>query len=675
MPHFNNKYNTYVVRVDELVPEWYNSLDTLQKEIGRHKDLPYGIKKIQSGGNGRELLISFDTLKNDIQQALGDPRKIGNALELFWKWDEDAGKYYNNYEFEDGSTLRMAKIEEYTINASMLASLIRCREARIHQRLTKGGNVKKDLYGSLMRDAEHFQNWLRVNHNLQHSLNKSLRRFKEDVEQYETKGYAYLVSGKAKNKNAQKVTDTILALLNNLFAKQSHKPTPTEVSRLYEGFLTGYVEVIDPTTGEMFEPKDFKQLSDATVINYLAKWEHRIANYAVRSGNRQVLMQQFKPWHKLERPKFANSIISIDDRQPPFTYGNRQRVWFYNGIDLASGAFVAWVWGKSKEGIILEFYRQLLRNYHEWGIQLPAELEGEMSLNSTYMNTFLRPGTMFDNVRIEANNARGKRIESYFRPLRYQLEKKRTGWLARPFAISEANQASAEKVPDIPYNQIIEGSLADIQTWQNMPSVQDPTMSCWDYFMANQNPNLSPTNYKAILPHLGYATHTSCNVAQVRLNQQEFLLGHKGILAVGEKLITLMKLIEGEKITAYWLNDNDGLVMKAMAFIGDQYICELILKPSYNRAKIEQTPADMQNRELMSSYVATIGSYQKHQVQKLEQIVVIDNRIVEVNQNFKIRGLDTIKNYDTTTPAQIIDELILPPTDFTTTRKTLADRF
>ncbi len=119
----------------------------------------------------------------------------------------------------------------------------------------------------------------------------------------------------------------------------------------------------------------------------------------------------YEPFHKLKQPEFAGSIISVDDRQPPFEYAAGKRMWFYCGADLGSKAFTCWVYGTSKEGIILEFYPQMVRNYTKWGLQLPYELECESSLNANYKTSLLQPGAMFQQVRIEANNARGKGIE------------------------------------------------------------------------------------------------------------------------------------------------------------------------------------------------------------------------------------------------------------------------
>jgi hypothetical protein len=232
------------------------------------------------------------------------------------------------------------------------------------------------------------------------------------------------------------VDDLHADMLNNMFSGMDHKPTHAEVARIYKGFLSGCVEIINEQTGEVYDPKGFRPLSTATVWNHLSKWENKIGNYFSRSGNRQDWMQRFKPYHGLNRLEKAGAIVSIDDRQPPFVYDEKgSRVWFYCGVDVGSEAFTSWVYGTSKEGIIAEFYRQMVRNYAMWGLRLPYELECESALNSSYRDTLLKEGNMFERVRIEANNARGKVIERYWRQLRYGREKQDWGWIARPFAL------------------------------------------------------------------------------------------------------------------------------------------------------------------------------------------------------------------------------------------------
>lgn len=673
MPHYWN--NLVVVTKDELVPNWL-SYDALKKNVLRYEDKSYGIKKVQLGGNGRQMLISYDSLPGHIQEALGDPRKLSHILEGFYRIDPDAVSFYASYRFPDGTYLDTEYQERYITNASVLKAVITLRSARENDRKTKGGS-KAGITSTLCEDASSFQKVLKTKFGTEHTLPESLKRFKMTLKSFQTSGYSSLISAKHKNNNSRKVTDSTLELLKNMFAGVDTKPTATQVYRNYDSFLAGYLEVINNASGEIYHPTDFKKLSPQTVTNYMAEWTNKIGTHALRSGDRQTYMQKFKPYHSLEKPKFAGSIISIDDRQPPFKSTDGKRVWFYMAIDLGSDALTCWVYGREKEGIIIEFYRQLVRNYAEWNISLPAELEAEMSLNSSFVETFLKPGAMFQHVRIEASNARGKRIEAHFRQLRYAVEKDRAEWIARPFAISESNQAGPSKVKELPYDTIIQGCLQDIEKWNNMPHSIHTHMSRWEVFCQMQNPDLKPTNYQSILPHLGYKTRTSANVGIMKLQGGEYLLGDKDTICTGENLINLMKLVEGREVDIYWLDDDDGKVFKALVFIGTQYICEAIAKPSYNRARIEQTPQDLINRELMSSYVSTIEAYGRKQKYSIDKVTIINNTPAPV-KTFVMRGLKQAQPVEDWQQPEVLqdlpisEEFNLPVQGFA---RTLRDRF
>ncbi|MDB5284057.1 MAG: hypothetical protein JWO06_3132, partial [Bacteroidota bacterium] len=84
-------------------------------------------------------------------------------------------------------------------------------------------------------------------------------------------------------------------------------------------------------------------------------------------------MGKYIPYGSMERPAYAGSIISVDDRQPPFKWGEGagNRMWFYMAQDLGSTAFTTWVYCDTKEVIIFLFYRQMFRNYAAWGLSLP----------------------------------------------------------------------------------------------------------------------------------------------------------------------------------------------------------------------------------------------------------------------------------------------------------------
>jgi hypothetical protein len=656
MPHIWNEI--LVVTFEELVPEFYKTDDALRQAVCRANKKGYGIKKVQRGGNHHEKLIAYDSLPSDIKDQIKDPRKLEHILEKFYKTDATAVTFYQDFQFLNKDYLSEEHQSKYITNASMLQALILLKAAREYERMSKGYSTKGIMF-TLCEDAKSFNPILQKKYDVMHTLPDSERRFKETFAKFVENGYRSLIHKNHGNKNPLKVTGDILKLLNDMFGDAVHKPNYTDVARQYDSFLDGYVEIIDNETGEVYNPKEYRKLNQDTIYNWLSDWKSKIGTHSKRSGDRQKLMQKFKPHHSMKIPEFAGSIISIDDRQPPFEYVKGTRMWWYMGIDLGSAAFTTWVYGTSKDGIIVDFYRQMVRNYHEWNINIPAELECESSLNSSFANTLLQEGRMFQHVRIEANNARGKRIERYFKDVRYGEEKQEEGWLGRPFVLAEANQKSSVPVPFKPYDEIVTMCLKHIETWNNMPHPVHTDKTRWEVFMEMQNPNTKPTNYRGILPYIGYVTKTSCNAGIIKLNKNEFLLGDKGEFCYGEDLIRLMEQVEGQNIDIYWLDGNNGKVIKALVYIGTQYICEALPKPVYARAKIEQTDNDLAQREIMSKYVASITGFQNKQMRSLGKLTIIDNTPKTLNNKFKIASLHETKEI-TNEP---VEELAALPDD------------
>ena len=597
-------------------------------------------------GPNHPLLVRYDSLSEQWQNlltiAFGEPKKQVRKtwFERLYERDMQAFDFYSRYRFPKGNqALTDNEVDRYTLNASVLNTMQRMNKRRREYRLDLSYSDTSDLWSIICAEAMDFGK------DKGHTLPSNADRLRRLMSRYRKEKYLALISGRHQNNNARVVTPEIELFINVLFADFTRKPYKEEVAYQYNGFLSGQVEVINNETGELYRPCDFPQLSTSTIMSYLRKWRNAIATEGVRSGDRQKFMKKFRPYHSME-VDLAGSLISVDDRQPAFEYEKGRRAWFYMGIDIGSEAFICWVYGKTKEGIILDFYRQLVRNYAEWGFNLPAELEGEAHLNSLYKDTFLQEGNMFQYVRIEANNARGKRIEGYYKPLRYGLEKKREGWIARPFALDESNQAGPADVPLIPYNEIITGCLRDIETWNNTEHSKIEGKTRWEVFRGTQHPNLRTTNYRAILPYLGYRTQSSCRTGIIKLQNSEFLLGDNGVIAVGAPLINLMDKVEGRDVILYWLDGNDGKVLKAFVYVGETFICEAIEKPVYHRARIEQTPQDLANRELMSKYVSTIDGYCRRRREAIEPVTLIDNRPTTLNNGFKIRGLERYEASD-----------------------------
>lgn len=624
----------------------------------RYKIERGNIVRLRKGCLNTPMLVSFESLPLKWQEGIvniwGEAQKqIQQTLfERNYIRDMEAFNYYSFYKFSDQTSLDRDKVDEYTLNASTLNTIwkVYTQRSKLQKELRKG-HVRADIWSIITIESNRFKE------TIGHTLPENERRLREKFNAYKKNGYKELIHKGLRKSNAQKVDDYHLELLNNMFTGLEHKPTYAEVAKTYEGFLSGYVEVINEKTGEIYNPKDFKSLSVSTVWKHLSKWENKIGNYLSRSGDRQSWMQIFKPYHNLNKLEKAGAIVSVDDRQPPFVYDDKgSRVWFYCGVDVGSEAFTCWVWGKDKKEIIIEFYRQMVRNYAMWNLHLPYEIECESNLNSGLKDTLLKEGHMFERVRIEANNARGKVIERYWRQMRYGLEKKDLGWVARPFALSESNQSRTDKSKKIiiPFDEIVERSLYHIQEWNNMEHSKIKGMSRWDVFLSTQHPELKPINYHGILPYIGKSEKSSVRAGIINFRKDKFLLGLDGIISTGNKLVNLMKQVEGKEIEIRWLDSNTSDVLKSYIYLNDRFICEAIPQPGYRRAKIDQDEYDLINRELMSKYVSTIESFARNQKNELQKLTVIDNRPVTIGNSFQIPELN--KYIPSTEPAKVLPD-------------------
>jgi hypothetical protein len=624
--------NKIAVRTWELVPRFFSSSKVLVNRIIKDKDKPHGIRKLQSGGNGRELLIDFDSLGKAIRDELGDPRRVECWMDKFFKMDDEATAFYRFFRFEGGSKLGEEHVHEYSVNASTLRAAKMLRQARERERMIRGGSVR-GVSTTIWQDTMSFRCVQKMKYGFEHSLPNNERRFLEALRKFEELGYESLISKKHNNKNAVKVTADVVELLNNMFAGRIIKPTATEIYREYTRFLVREIEVIsDYPVGEVINPDGYPELSQTTVMAYLQRWENRIGTHAKRSGDRQRYMNDYKVTHRFKTAEMSGSILSVDDRNPPFVLPDGKRVWFYIGIDLASEAWTTFVHGRSKEGIIKDFYQNLVRDYASYGVGLPLELECESSLNAGLKESILRDGVLFKKVRIEKNNSTGKKIEQYFGRIRYGLEKKIAGWQGRPFARREANQARTEKPLKKDYSVIVKDTIEAMQEWNSQPHPVYTDKTRWEVFLGNQNPKCKAINWEMVLPAIGKEAKTSCRVGYVELNGQEWCLGDDGQLATGDKLIQIMKVVEGRKLVVKWLDDAEGKVIKAYAYINDRYVCELVEVPMYSKAYFERTEQDFENANLMSAYSNTVYQFGMRQKNAIEKVTIIERKAEPIEE-------------------------------------------
>jgi hypothetical protein len=607
-----------------------------------------------TGGNGRPSLIELKAIpekyRGNIVAALGHPETSVNPLERYFTIDGVARQFYAAYKYPtNNKSLEPYQIDRYTTNASVLNALLRLREYRTVETKMKG-NPKRDLKVGLANDAVAFNEVLKLKYNgIQHTLPQHPRKLNDKITQYAHKdgGYALLIDGRAQNTNAQVVTPEMLQLWNDMFAGQRHKPTHIEVSSKYKAFMGGKLQVINSETAELYDHTAacYREVSDSSVYNWLAEWTNRIGAFKARAGNRKTYMDRHTPSARLLRPS-VGAIISVDDFQPPFKWGSGEgnRMWFYTAQDLGSTAIVSWVYGDSKEGIISDFYRQLVRDYATMGLCLPYELECEASLNSSFVHTFLAPGAMFSKVRVIPNKPRSKRIERTIRDLRLRLASKHEAFIPRHTATDENYQEKPGKQVYISKEEIVQLELSYIEAWNNeLHPDQEvyPNMTRWEVFEQRQNPKLAPIHWKGFLPTLGECTKTSMRLGRITLQGIDRVVGLDGEVALGDKLISIMNEIEGEDVNVYWLGDHQGHVMKALAYNhAGRFICEVLDDLPFHRSELDQTEQCQRNMTLYFAYENTVEAHANRLAKSINKVQLID---VEQPQtgSFKIAQLRT----------------------------------
>lgn len=189
----------------------------------------------RGGGEGCCALVVYATLpekyKKRFVERIGDPEQLvkeqlsSNRLKI----DQEARAFYEAFEYDLNGVqthLSEQKIEEYTMNASVLNHLI--HDLNDKRMLTKAlKNCKRDLWSIVMQEME------RLREEYSHTLPKSQARLKEKMSQYKKIGYEALLSGKLGNANTLKITEEAARKL--IAMKRSRVPVLTD-QKIFDAF-------------------------------------------------------------------------------------------------------------------------------------------------------------------------------------------------------------------------------------------------------------------------------------------------------------------------------------------------------------------------------------------------------------------------------------------------------
>lgn len=292
-------YNKMIcVTVDELTQEFDGQrVMTVAnyKQLCARKRLFIARK---AGGFGVYALIMYSSLPDRFRARFeaihGNPEQILEQQRMekkVLKIDKDARDFYMSHILPNGKTLVDTRVEEYTINASVLGLVLTALNERMAKVKALGGGVPKDLWHKALDLSESY----RKDYN--HTLPNTLRGFRDKMNAYKRDGYVALISGKDGNENTLKITDEagdqIIAL------KRSKVPVYTN-SQLFAKY------------NEIAKEKGWKPLkSISSLVSFLERPEVKRRWYDAVHGE-LAAHQKYTRKHKTALPSFRDSLWYAD---------------------------------------------------------------------------------------------------------------------------------------------------------------------------------------------------------------------------------------------------------------------------------------------------------------------------------------------------------------------------
>lgn len=583
-------------------------------------------------GLGNYALIEIATLpqrfRDRIKEKYGamEQNILKDWFGQHYRIDAEARSFYTRFRFEDGSALPPDKINEYTVNASVLKAVVSVMsDTNIMRKAMNGQTIN---WGEMAGAISYYQA------EFGHTLPLSPHRFRERVNAYQKEGYESLISKKFKNQNTRKVNYRIERLLLSLDS-QDERPYNTTVAELYNMFLMGEIVVADVETGEVFDPKDFTDkkgnpivLSEATIANYLNTPKNK-ALRAKLHDTQWDFNNQYRPYHLRAHAVYALSKISLDDRDLPRPMPNGQRVKAYYAYDVVSGAVVGYAYNRLKtRDLFLDCMRNMFQTLDRNGFYMPAELEVEHHLVENFADGLMKAGVVFPLIRwCNPGNSREKRAEHFNRAKKYGVEKRLQVGVGRWYARLEANRPKVEKVYDeqnntykeksYSYEELVADDIRAIHEYNNQLHPNQkmyPGMTRWDVLAGRQNPDLRPFDKAVLYRFIGNQTTTTIKQNMYcTVHYQQYRLPSPAEI---EKLAP-----RNMKVDAYWLPDADGNVKEVYLYQNGEYICTCGLLERYNEATAEQTDSDRAAYTEQAKYVSQFDKMMKDE--KIRKVAVM----------------------------------------------------
>lgn len=579
---------------------------------------------VRRGGRGGYALISVSSLPDVYQTKLKeiypDP-----SLEVLLAWldanyevDQNAVAYFNDWRTRSGHDHATDEhVKEYVTNASVLNACIKLyNNAKAIQR-TMG---QKYDWSMMSQAVEGYR--MKTGH----TLPKSMLRFRKKVNEYEKDGYESLISGKFGNQASRKVDYRTERLILSI-AVLPNKPFNTSVWEMYNAFVCGELDVYDPESGELFDPKEWtdkngdpKSLSESTITNYLNAPKNQVFMSKNLDSYTTFMHEQMPHVHR-HAPEFSFSKISFDDRDLPRKLGDtKARPKAYYAYDVASQCVVGYAYNRNKTvDLVVDCFRSMFRLIESKGWGCPAQVEVENHLMSQWKDSFLKAGVLFPFVRFCAPmNSQEKYAEQMNGAKKKSVEHKNHVGIGRFYAKNRQYRTEAKKVFDekndtyedkqyYTWDELIADDMRDIDEFNHTlhPNQKKyPGMTRWDVLEANMNPTLQTMDKSVWARFIGEHTETTVRRnSYCRVQYKDWWLSAPEVI---EKLEP-----NNWKVDAYWLTDAEGTTTDVYIFQCDRLIDKLEDVGTFNTAAAEQTEEDQEIFVAQQKKIAKFNSYVK----------------------------------------------------------------
>ena len=173
------------------------------------------INVVRAGkGLGNYALVEVATLplrfRERIKEKYGD-MEVDVLKDWFgqhYRLDAKAREFYTRFRFGDGGSLPPEKINEYTVNASVLQAVAAVvSDTNVMRRSMHGTAVN---WGEIVGVISYYKA------EYEHTLPLSAHRFRDTLKQFQSEGYEALISKRFRNQNTRKVSYDIERLILSL---------------------------------------------------------------------------------------------------------------------------------------------------------------------------------------------------------------------------------------------------------------------------------------------------------------------------------------------------------------------------------------------------------------------------------------------------------------------------